>query len=422
MKSASLIKLIFPLTILSGCDGLRVEQHPLGSYNALFGEADTRMILAAPTRIDPYGKNVPTQITCAEPSPDVAKAISTAFGAGGAVTVNVNGAPGTPAQVGEAAAAVSKSRAEAIAQLGERMASIQLLRDGLFRACEAYQNGALSPASYALVLSRYGDTMVTMLGSELIAGEFGRSGAAISGSANGSGSASLGQQATVDAAKAADAVVSSAEDDLATKQSQLVSDRLALDQLNNAPAANPPSADTLLTAKQKVATDEVAVRSAQTKLGEAKQAAAGAKSAAASSAAQASGEGIGGLKITPQEHAANRIADLVRGYMSTPTIHSIMTACIATLEDNVRANTNFGDFCRQSMGGFSLALREGYEKSINTLAQTNADAERRELADRIKRLQSLLGTVKTAVDTPPKPAPKKPTKKSGAANVPASNQ
>src|SRR5260370_20643516 len=67
------------------------------------------------------------------------------------------------------------------------MASIQLLRDGLFRACEAFQNGALGRISYALVLSRIGDTIVSMLGSELMVGEFGRSGAAISGAAASAG-------------------------------------------------------------------------------------------------------------------------------------------------------------------------------------------------------------------------------------------
>jgi hypothetical protein len=65
----------------------------------------------------------------------------------------------------------------------ERTQTIQLLRDSLYRACEAYANGALSDTTYALLLSRYDDTMVTMLSSELVAGAFGRTPGAISSEA-----------------------------------------------------------------------------------------------------------------------------------------------------------------------------------------------------------------------------------------------
>ncbi len=53
--------------------------------------------------------------------------------------------------------------AEAMAQLGQRLATIQLLRDGLYRACEAYANGALDKSSYSMILSRFDDTMITLL-------------------------------------------------------------------------------------------------------------------------------------------------------------------------------------------------------------------------------------------------------------------
>jgi myosin heavy subunit len=91
----------------------------------------------------------------------------------------------------QVAAAITSATAESLAQLGERLATIQLLRDGLFRACEAYANGALSDMSYAILLSRYDDTMVTLLSSELAAGAFGRSLAALSSEAGGTGKSSL---------------------------------------------------------------------------------------------------------------------------------------------------------------------------------------------------------------------------------------
>ncbi|MBX9593262.1 MAG: hypothetical protein K2X46_02775 [Roseomonas sp.] len=158
-------------------------------------EADVRVVMAAvPQQAPIHGRPVvPNQIFCAEPSPDVAKAVSSASQAAASAEVNA-----TEPQTGTAVAAAGtiaagRSRAEALAQLAERLATIQLLRDGLYRACEAFANGAVGPISYALMLSRYGDTMVTLLGSEMAAGAFGRQMAALGTGADGSSQASLVQ-------------------------------------------------------------------------------------------------------------------------------------------------------------------------------------------------------------------------------------
>lgn len=131
------------------------------------------------------GRLQPAYITCAEPSPDVAMTVAKAFGASSSLS-----AKGLPANVEpKVAAAIAVSQAASVAQLGERLATIQLLRDGLYRACEAYANGAISPLTYAVMVSRYDDTMVTLLSSELAAGAFGRSLAAIDAEASGSSKA-----------------------------------------------------------------------------------------------------------------------------------------------------------------------------------------------------------------------------------------
>jgi len=117
-----------------------------------------------------HGRVRPRYITCAEPSPDVATAVSTALNVSGSGGVTLpNGV--TP----EVAAAVSRAHAEAVVQLGERLATVQLLRDGLHSACEAYANGAITDTTYAVMLSRFDKTMVTMLVSEIAGGAFGRS-------------------------------------------------------------------------------------------------------------------------------------------------------------------------------------------------------------------------------------------------------
>jgi len=91
-------------------------------------------------------------IVCAEPSPDVLAALGASLGAAG-------GYEGVQAKL---SAALSESAQE----LGIRNASIQLLRDGLYRACEAYMNGALNDFQYTMIASRYADIMVTLLAIE----------------------------------------------------------------------------------------------------------------------------------------------------------------------------------------------------------------------------------------------------------------
>jgi hypothetical protein len=75
-------------------------------------------------------------------SPDVAKALSAA--------AQLSGSGGNDTTTGSLA--VGGASAEAVIALAGR--STALL--GLYRACEAYANGAIGADAYALVLSRYG--------------------------------------------------------------------------------------------------------------------------------------------------------------------------------------------------------------------------------------------------------------------------
>lgn len=176
---------------LVGCENLNStlkELVPAEGGAILVTSADVRTIQRiTPDPDSPVGRVKPNQITCTEPSPDVAKAISASFGAGGALSLQ-----GLPANVApEVAAAVAKSQAESLAQLGERLGTIQLLRDALFRACEAYANGAISDTTYTILVSRYDDVMVTLLASELAGGAFGRRLAALTGETSADSGASL---------------------------------------------------------------------------------------------------------------------------------------------------------------------------------------------------------------------------------------
>jgi hypothetical protein len=123
-------------------------------HQAAFTGGDLRMI----TLRDHPVLKIP--IVCTEPSPDEAKAFSSA------VQANASGGNGTvTGSVGGGA-----SSAEAIAELAGRSTALLGLRDGLYKACEAYANGAIGSDSYALVLSRYGQLMTTLfLGQDISA-------------------------------------------------------------------------------------------------------------------------------------------------------------------------------------------------------------------------------------------------------------
>jgi hypothetical protein len=103
------------------------------------------------------------EVVCAEPAPDVALALSTAAGLAG------QGGSGTVT----AGLNMSSASAEAVAELAGRSTALLGLRDGLYRACEAYANGILGQGTYALVLSRYSQLMSTLFLAQDVTGAAG---------------------------------------------------------------------------------------------------------------------------------------------------------------------------------------------------------------------------------------------------------
>ena len=138
-----------------------------------------RIIVVRQPRIESRpGLVTPYSIVCAEPSPDVATAISTSFGA-------------SLSLLGQGSGSISDQTVQGLAQLADRTASIQLMRDQMYRACEAYANGAITGTSYSLLMNQINETMITLLLGETAGGAFGRSLAAIGGKASASATASM---------------------------------------------------------------------------------------------------------------------------------------------------------------------------------------------------------------------------------------
>jgi hypothetical protein len=124
---------------------------------ATFTTADIRIITQ---RINPVTHAL---VMCTEPSPDVAKALSTA--------AQLSASGGNAGTTGNFAG--GGASAEAVEALAGRSTALLGLRDGMYRACEAYANGAIGADAYALVLSRYGQLMTTLFLGQDITGAAG---------------------------------------------------------------------------------------------------------------------------------------------------------------------------------------------------------------------------------------------------------
>ncbi len=94
-------------------------------------------------------------VLCSSPSPDwgTALAIAQQIQGSGSVT----GGP-------TASLSASNSMNETITAMAGRTAGVVALRDGLYKACEAYANGAIGKDAYALILSQYGNLLVALAG------------------------------------------------------------------------------------------------------------------------------------------------------------------------------------------------------------------------------------------------------------------
>jgi len=114
-------------------------------------------------------------VNCAEPSPDALSALAASQAA------NLSTPQGMTA-------GHSLAIAEAAGSIGLRTQSIQLLRDFMFRVCESYQAGKISPFMVELLHRRFQTTMVSVLAIEQLTGAV-RAPAIVLGGSSTSGNA-----------------------------------------------------------------------------------------------------------------------------------------------------------------------------------------------------------------------------------------
>ena len=169
MKRMLLLSLaVWLCAAAAGCSLHAVNDNAreVSNDRSLITAADQRVVLKIPVQRDPGTERLqPDVITCAEPSPDIARLVSE--------TNSSSAQIGAALPIGVSASAAygfAKGHAEGAQQLTDRLATIQILRDGLYRACEAYANGAIDRNTYALVLAHSERLMFGLLMAELVAG------------------------------------------------------------------------------------------------------------------------------------------------------------------------------------------------------------------------------------------------------------
>lgn len=161
---------------VSGC-GSAITKPVTIDQNSYSLSAEQRVFLSRDRAVVDSGNQ---RVTCAEPSPDALKAIAQSLSAQAQAPAYGGGG-------------LSTSAAESAASIGLRTATIQLLRDGLYRICEAYANGALSEFGYALALSNFDEIMIRLISVEGLTGTHQAAQVAIgtSGTTKGSGQSNL---------------------------------------------------------------------------------------------------------------------------------------------------------------------------------------------------------------------------------------
>ena len=140
---------------------------------ALIVDAKQRVVVA--TKVEVTSGSGSSTITrkytriCAEPSPDALSALAASQGlAFGNSKVDLS---------------TNLALAESAGSIGLRTQSIQLMRDAMFRLCEAYLSDALTDRAFETMLRRFQSSMIAILAIEQLTGTVRSPGVVLSGNA-----------------------------------------------------------------------------------------------------------------------------------------------------------------------------------------------------------------------------------------------
>lgn len=310
-----------------------------------------------PNIIERSGQITPQVVVCAEPSPDVATSIANSMSAGLSI-------------LGEGSGSLSGAQVENLLQLSERTVSIQLLRDQMYRACEAYSNGAINATNYTLIMSRLNETMITLMLGETAGGAFGRS------------LGTLGEKASGDASAKLSGMVG-AINDIDQAASKLAAAENKVSDANAAYSAAKQQAD-----DKKCGETDDACKSALKDLQTARDNAKGALDQAigerdatkellkvsVDTTARSSAESVsmvagGGISAKPDEKVAKVLAKMQKEFVRRNPSQSLIEACLVELS-NGRGNSGGGVADTMFQLGILGAQKAGVLNSENATAAT----------------------------------------------------
>lgn len=352
---------IFVSMLLCSClkGGEYVEIHSAKSAERVMTTADVRAIhqIEVKNGIN-EGRIIPEYIICAEPSPDIAKAVADALNL--SASADFKGLASVDPKL---AAAVSKARTEGVAQLTERLATIQLLRDTLYRACEAYANGAISASSYTVMLSRYDDIMITMLLGEFAAGAFGRPLATVALEVNDKTSSPL---------------TAGGQSGNGNNKEKKLKDKLK--DLQNR----------LKTAKEKNDTSEI--KDIEKQISTTEQEIADLESKVENPSMTALVTGAGGITHAHDSEIANTLAQMQRKYLENLNSDALEVTCIETLFENKAAKPELKTFCSNY-----LTKSCEFKKEILRGIMTRSQQERMQVENK-QRITNSVNEIKEYIE------------------------
>lgn len=168
---------------LNGCQTVIHKSANIAGVQTLSIDAKQRMLLVT----NKGGRLHNETVACAEPSPDALAAQAAALSASGAKPEVIS-------------AALSASRSESAASIGLRTQTIQILRDGYYRICEAYMNGAINSADYKKVISHVDGVIAVVMAIDALGGTVSAPAIAISAGKSTAGTTGSGVNATIEPA------------------------------------------------------------------------------------------------------------------------------------------------------------------------------------------------------------------------------
>ncbi len=150
------LAIAFCSAIMGGCANLNAVHNVTGLDDNFFHK-NKMVAMDAKQRVVISSAEGGTLRYCAEPSPDAFSVFSASLDASAKYKDSVS-------------AGLKQAMAESGTSLTARTQSIQLMRDAMYRLCEARMNGAISDADYVDMQSRYQKSMTVLMAIESLTG------------------------------------------------------------------------------------------------------------------------------------------------------------------------------------------------------------------------------------------------------------